>query len=64
MLFQYFNSSVGTRRFRSCINNYLNGYVAAKTKKEKSMVVTTIVDMFQKNKQPAGGGFIRKVSDE
>ena len=51
---------VGNRRFRVCIDNNLNTYMAAKSKHEKSTVVTVIVDAVKESSTQGRGGFVRK----
>ena len=60
----FFRTSVGNKRFRLFIENRLETYLEAKTKKEKSIVVSSIVEVFRANARPNGGGFIRKVRTE
>ena len=49
----------GNRRFRMSIDMSLQSYTAADTKLQKSLIVMSIVDMFQKNSRQ-GGGFVRQ----
>ena len=51
---------VGNRRFRIVIDNNLETYIEARTKHEKSLVVTVIVDSVRDCTTRAGGGFVRK----
>ena len=52
---------VGNRRFRYCIENNLPTYVRAKSKHERSLIVTIIVDAIRdSNAGGIGTGFVRK----
>ena len=52
---------VGNRRFRFCIENNLPAYVKAKSKHERSLIVTIIVDAIRdSNLGGVGTGFVRK----
>jgi hypothetical protein len=52
---------VGNRRFRVCIDNNLGAYERARTKHERSMVVTAIVDAVRESRtNHPRGGFVRK----
>ncbi len=53
-------SLVGNRRFRICIENNLKTYEMARSKHERSMVVTTIVDAIRECQSWERGGFVRK----
>ena len=43
-----------------CIDNNLDTYSAAKTKHEKSLVVTVIVDAVRDSSTQGRGGFVRR----
>lgn len=53
-------SSVGNRRFRLCIENNLHAYAKAKTKHQRSVLVTSIVDAIKESQTSGRGGFVRK----
>lgn len=52
--------TVGNRRFRVCISNNLIAYESAKSKHQKSIVVTKIVDVINECSTQERGGFVRK----
>eukprot|EP00980_Cylindrotheca_fusiformis_P031351 scaffold26214_cov142-Cylindrotheca_fusiformis.AAC.2 len=51
---------IGNRRFRICIANNLRTYENAKSKHQKSLVVTTIVDAVKESSTQERGGFVRR----
>jgi hypothetical protein len=52
---------VGNRRFRICIENHVHTYRNAKTRQDKSCVITSIVRSI-KDSSPQTGGFVMKVN--
>jgi hypothetical protein len=58
-----FLATVGNRRFRVCIENHVDTYMNAKTRQDKSSVITLIVKSIKESSSPhSGGGFVLKVS--
>ncbi len=51
---------VGNRRFRVCVENFVDTYVNSKTRQEKSTVISNIVKMINDNDENKQGGFIMK----
>lgn len=58
--FWCYHNSVGNRRFRISIDNNLEAYTKAKTKHERSTVVTTVVGAIMGCRLDGRGGFIKK----
>jgi len=50
---------VGNRRFRVCIENHVDSYMTAKTKHDKSCVISSIIQSI-KESSPNTGGFVMK----
>jgi hypothetical protein len=59
------NTTVGNRRFRVCIENNLSSYEKARSKHQRSLVVTIIVDAIQDSNSSCDGvGFVRRDLDQ
>eukprot|EP00934_Nitzschia_sp_Nitz4_P005134 Nitzschia sp. Nitz4//scaffold348_size17284//2269//3303//NITZ4_008840-RA/size17284-snap-gene-0.19-mRNA-1//1//CDS//3329548682//5124//frame0 len=50
---------VGNRRFRACVDTFVDAYTQSKTRQEKSMVISSIVKAV-KNNAGGNGGFVMK----
>jgi hypothetical protein len=55
-------TTVGNRRFRDVVDEFVASYLDAKTRQEKSIVISTIIDVINSNAGQGQGGFIMKVS--
>jgi hypothetical protein len=56
--FLFFFLLVGNKRFKVCINNFLETYMKASSRSEKSAVISSIVTSIRES-SANGGGFVR-----
>jgi hypothetical protein len=52
---------MGNKRFRVCIDKYIESYMSASSRQEKSSIVTNIFDAVRGDATQPHGGFVKKV---
>ena len=52
---------IGNRRFRICVENHVDSYLSAKSRLDKSNVISSVVRSIQQSSNHEAGGFIMKV---